>query len=130
MLAAAAERMVEFLTSLAASASSASRSDGFAPGPMKPIPPASDTARARAGPPMTRIGAPTMIGVLSHGRAVFRYFIAWRGAAVAAPAVAAATALIVGDGVCRLGGLVNGSYIPLVYGYSSPRRCHQLGVVI
>jgi hypothetical protein len=40
---------------------------GFSPGPMKPNPPAADIVTASSGPDMTRIGAPTMSGVVVHG---------------------------------------------------------------
>ncbi|KAL2165764.1 hypothetical protein VTG60DRAFT_3843 [Thermothelomyces hinnuleus] len=40
---------------------------GFRPGPIKPSPPARDTATASSGPDMTRIGAPTMSGATVQG---------------------------------------------------------------
>ena len=44
-----------------------SRSEGEAPGPMKPRPPAFEMATARAGPAITFIGAPTINGEVVHG---------------------------------------------------------------
>lgn len=44
-----------------------SRSVGFVPGPMKPMPPALETATASAGPDRTRMGAPTTMGWEAHG---------------------------------------------------------------
>jgi hypothetical protein len=51
----------------AADSREGSRSDGEAPGPMKPKPPAFEIATARAGPAMTFIGAPTINGEVVHG---------------------------------------------------------------
>jgi len=50
-----------------ASRRAGSRSVGWAPGPMKPRPPALEIATAKAGPDIMRIGAPTMRGVVVHG---------------------------------------------------------------
>ena len=55
-----------------ASARKDSRSDAFAPSPMKPNPPASDTATASSGPDITRIGALMISGDDVHGKAIFK----------------------------------------------------------
>lgn len=60
------------------SSRSASTSCVFAPGPMKPSPPARETATARAGPDMTRIGALMIMGLEAHGYGEESFFASWR----------------------------------------------------
>lgn len=48
-------------------ASVRSSSSGFFPGPRKPMPPALETAVARAGPLKMRMGALTIRGVVIQG---------------------------------------------------------------
>ena len=43
------------------------RSEGEAPGPMNPRPPAEETATASLGPAITFMGAPIMRGDVVHG---------------------------------------------------------------
>lgn len=61
---------------------SAAVDSGFAPGPMKPSPPALEISRARWGPDMTRMGAPIMYGALSHGNVLERWCMDLRAAMI------------------------------------------------
>lgn len=62
-----------------ASSRSASMSCVFTPGPMNPRPPARETATARAGPDMTRVGALIIMGLETHGYSDKRFLASCSG---------------------------------------------------
>ncbi len=68
--------LLDLRSSSRAAARSTDVEAGVAPGPMKPSPPALETARARSGPAITRIGAPMMKGRVIHGNASLKRRVA------------------------------------------------------